>query len=180
MNKEQLVKMGLNDTQADVVLKELDGAFVPKARFNEVNTELKSAKQMLEQSAGDKEQLERLKNELQAKADEYSQNLRKFKVDTAINSALKDAGAKNTTAVKALLSDFMENAQLDENQNVIGLGDEISKLTSGKDTSFMFDTVDSNPAFTGFTPGEKADSISDNLTSASLADAIKLHLQEIY
>ena len=180
MNKEQLTKMGLNDQQADDILRELDGAFIPKARFNEVNNELKSARQQLEESSQDKEQLETLRNKLREKTEEYSENLKKFKIDTAVNSALKNAGAKNSAAVKALLSDFIGNATLDENENVVGLQEEVQRLATEADTSFMFESADSGTAFSGFIPGEKADGIPEEPQSASLSDAIKMYIQGNY
>jgi hypothetical protein len=39
MNKEKLKEFGLTEEQADKVMGALDGAFVPKSRFDEVNTE---------------------------------------------------------------------------------------------------------------------------------------------
>jgi hypothetical protein len=39
MNKEKLKEFGLTEEQADKVMGVLDGAFVPKSRFDEVNTE---------------------------------------------------------------------------------------------------------------------------------------------
>ena len=58
MKKEDLLTMGLTEDQAKKVMDSLDGDFVTKARFNEVNEELKSVKKSV--SDRDK-QLEDLK-----------------------------------------------------------------------------------------------------------------------
>ncbi len=45
MKKEDLIAMGLTEEQAKKVMDSLDGNFVTKARFNEVNEENKTLKQ---------------------------------------------------------------------------------------------------------------------------------------
>ena len=42
MNKQKLISMGVSEELADKVMAELDGNFIPRTRFNEVN-ELKKA-----------------------------------------------------------------------------------------------------------------------------------------
>ena len=44
MNKEDLIAMGLTEEQAKKVMDSLDGNFVTKTRFNEVNEENKTLK----------------------------------------------------------------------------------------------------------------------------------------
>lgn len=58
MNKEDLIAMGLTEEQAKKVMDSLDGNFVTKARFNEINEENKT----LKKSVSDRDkQLEDLK-----------------------------------------------------------------------------------------------------------------------
>ena len=58
MKKEDLIAMGLTEDQAKKVMDSLDGNFVTKTRFNEVNEENKT----LKQSVADRDkQLEDLK-----------------------------------------------------------------------------------------------------------------------
>ena len=69
MTKESLMKMGLTEQQAEDVMKALDGSYVTKSRFDEVNTaknkleeDLKDRdKQLttLKESAGDNEEIDR-------------------------------------------------------------------------------------------------------------------------
>jgi predicted transcriptional regulator len=62
-DKEQLITAGLTAEQAEKVLTlcktTIDGSFIPKDRFNEVNAEAKQAKDSLKECDG---QLETLKN----------------------------------------------------------------------------------------------------------------------
>ena len=44
MNKEDLIAMGLTEEQAKKVMDSLDGNYVTKTRFNEVNEENKTLK----------------------------------------------------------------------------------------------------------------------------------------
>lgn len=58
MKKEDLIAMGLSEEQADKVMASLDGNYIPKTRFNEVNEENKT----LKKSVSDRDkQLEELK-----------------------------------------------------------------------------------------------------------------------
>ena len=43
MTKEKLMEWGLTEEQANKVMEGLNGSFVTKARFNEINTELSAA-----------------------------------------------------------------------------------------------------------------------------------------
>ena len=44
MTKDSLMELGLTEEQAAKVMESLDGSYVTKTRFNEINTELKAAK----------------------------------------------------------------------------------------------------------------------------------------
>lgn len=117
MKREDLISWGLTDEQVKKVMAGLDGDFVTKTRFNEVNEENKTLKQSvsdrdkqlndLKKSSGDnaelKAQIEELqkKNTEQAKA--HAAEMAQLKLDNAVDTALTAAGAKNSKAVKALL-----------------------------------------------------------------------------
>ena len=68
MTKEKLMEWGLTEEQANKVMEGLNGSFVTKTRFNEVNTELQTAKktigerdqqlEALKKSTGDTEALQ--------------------------------------------------------------------------------------------------------------------------
>ena len=52
MTKESLMAMGLTEEQANKVMEGLNGSFVTKTRFNEVNEELKNAKATITERDG--------------------------------------------------------------------------------------------------------------------------------
>ena len=177
MKKEELVKLGLTEEDADKVAKaseeELKG-FVPKSRFDEVNEARKHAedsvkerdKQIegLKSSAGDAEKLKQQIDELQQANKEKDSNhaleIKKLKIDNAVDSALNAAKAKNLKAVRALLD--LDKAELDENGNVKGLAEQIKKLSEADDSKFMFETS-GKPKLKGAKTGE--DGIDDNVIS---------------
>ena len=174
MKKEELVKLGLTEEDADKVAKaseeELKG-FVPKSRFDEVNEARKHAEESVKErdkqidglkaSAGDAEKLKQQIDELQQANKEKDSNhaleIKKLKIDNAVDSALNAAKAKNLKAVRALLD--LDKAELDENGNVKGLAEQIKKLSEADDSKFMFESS-GKPKMKGAKTGE--DGIDDN------------------
>lgn len=168
MNKEQLAKIGLTEEQAEAVMKELDGAFVPKSRFNEVNTELKQAKdavkerdarlEALKKAGGDVEALNKQITDLQAankaQADAHSEELKRLRFDAALSAALTGAKARNPETVKPLLKGFLEKAEMDEKTGAIkDLDKELEKLAKDAGSSFLFEGGETGkPALRGMTP----------------------------
>lgn len=61
MTKEKLMEWGLTEEQANKVMEGLNGSFVTKSRFNEVNEENKTLKAQVSERDG---QIETLKNPL--------------------------------------------------------------------------------------------------------------------
>lgn len=171
MTKEKLLEWGLTEEQATKVMEGLNGSFVTKARFNEVNTELTTAKntikerdtqlETLKKASGDTKALQDQITQLQAdnkkKDTDHAAELKNLKISNAVELALTGAKAKNNTAVKALLVDFIGKAELAEDGTVKGLDDEVKKLVEGKDTAFLFDTKAPDKKFKGAKPGEKSD-----------------------
>ena len=163
MKKEDLLAMGLTEEQADKVMDGLNGDFVTKSRFNEVNTELKAARTAL--SERDK-QLEELKKvdaaalqaqitQLQAdnkqKDADYAAQLKALKISNAVELALTGAKAKNNTAAKALLA-----VGLLPLLGHKGLADEVKKLAENEETAFLFEKAAAG-GFKGAKPAEKGD-----------------------
>ena len=174
MKKEELVKLGLTEEDADKVAKaseeELKG-FVPKSRFDEVNEAKKHAEESvkerdkqiegLKSSAGDaeklKQQIEQLQQDNKAKDSNHALEIKKLKIDNAVDSALNAAKAKNLKAVRALLD--LDKAELDENGSVKGLAEQIKKLSEAEDSKFMFESS-GKPKMKGAKTGE--DGVDDN------------------
>lgn len=167
MTKEKLIEMGLTEEQATKVMEGLDGSYVPKVRFNEVNTELNTAKATikerdgqlvtLQKSTGDVATLQQtittLQTDNKTKDETHATEIKTLKLNNAVDKALTGAKAKSTTAAKALLASFLEKAELADDGTVKGLGDEIKKLTDNKETSFLFDVkATDDPGIAGASP----------------------------
>ena len=170
MTKEKLLEWGLTEEQATKVMEGLNGSFVTKARFNEVNTELTTAKNTIKERDTQLETLKKASGDTKALQDRITQlqtdnanqkkaheaELKALKIGNAVDMALTGAKAKNNTAVKALLVDFIGKAELAEDGTVKGLDDEVKKLVEGKDTAFLFEKS-TGTKFKGAKPGEKSD-----------------------
>lgn len=188
MTKEKLMEWGLTEEQADKVMEGLDGSFVTKSRFNELNAENKALKAQVTERDG---QIEALKESAGANTDLQSQiialqeankqkdkdhanEIKALKIGNAVDMALANARAKNNTAVKALLSEFLAKAELSEDGTVKGLDDEIGKLVKGEDTAFLFDSADKAKF-----KGAKAAERSDTHNQPTGADLSKMSYDEL-
>ena len=168
MKKEELVKLGLTEEDAEKVAKaseeELKG-FVPKSRFDEVNEAKKHAEESvkerdkqiegLKESAGDaeklKQQIEQLQQDNKAKDTNHALEIKKLKLDNAVDSALTAAKAKNVKAVRALLN--LDKAELSDDGTVKGLDEQIKTLQTAEDSKFMFESS-GKPKMKGAKTGE--------------------------
>jgi hypothetical protein len=187
MKKEDLIAMGLTDEQAQKVMDSLDGNFVTKSRFNEVNEENKTLKKSvsdrdkqledLKKSSGDNAALQQQISDLQkANADQqkaHDAELMQLKLDNAVELALSGAKAKNSKAVKAMLD--MSKVKVGEDGKLSGFDEQLEALK--KSDGYMFDIQQQTQQqqFTGFQPG--ASTTVPNSTAAGyearLADARK-------
>lgn len=185
MDKEDLIAMGLTEEQAKKVMDSLDGNFITKARFNEVNEENKTLKRSvsdrdkqledLKKSSGDNAALQQQISELQ----ELNANQRKahdaemaqLRLDNAVEIALSGAKAKNGKAVRAMLD--MSKVKIGEDGKLSGFDEQIEALK--KSDGYMFDMQQAQQQFTGFQPG--ASTMVPNSTAVGyetrLADARK-------
>lgn len=168
MKKEDLVALGLTDEQAEQVAnasaEELKG-YIPKARFDEVNTEKNTLKttladrdkqlEDLQKSSKDSEALkQQIADLIKANADAqaaHDAEIKQLMIDNAIEKALGDAGTLNSKAVKALLE--LTDAELTEDGNIKGLDKQIEKLKGADDSKFLFKAAEpSNPQIHGASP----------------------------
>ena len=175
MKKEELLKLGLDEETAEKVAnastEELKN-YVPKSRFDEVNTAKKTAEdnvkardqqiETLRTSAGMaddlKKQIETLQADNKRKDEEHAAEMKALQIDNAVSSALTAAKAKNLKAVKALLN--LENAELADDGTVKGLADQIKALTEAEDSKFMFDST--KPKMKGAKAGENGTDDGDD------------------
>lgn len=153
MKKEDLMKIeGMTEELAVKVAEQSAEelkAYIPKTQYDEVNEAKKKAesqvkdrdKQLedLKKSSGDneelKKQIESLQEENKNTKQQHEAEIKKLRIDNAVQSALKDAGAKNAMAVMALLKD-MDKAELAEDGTIKGLAEQIENLQ--KTESYLF------------------------------------------
>lgn len=171
MNKEDLLKLGLSEEQAEKVLsanaEQLKG-FIPKSRFDEVNNTKKQLEkdlkdrdvqlENLKNSSGDletmKKTIENLQRDNKVAKDNFEAELAKFKLESAIDTTLLSSNAINTKAVKALLD--MGKIKLD-GEILIGINEQIEALKTAEDSKMLFKTAEPKPKepnFSGVKPGE--------------------------
>ena len=171
MNKEDLLKLGLSEEQAEKVLsvnaEQLKG-FIPKSRFDEVNNTKKQLEkdlkdrdvqlENLKNSSGDvetmKQTIENLQRDNKVAKDNFEAELAKFKLESAIDTTLLGSNVINTRAVKALLD--MDKIKLDGDV-LIGINEQIEALKNAEDSKMLFkvtETKQKEPNFSGVKPGE--------------------------
>lgn len=165
--KEQLVGMGLTEEMAQKVIDEvIDGNYIPKSRFNEINEENKTLKQSitdrdkqledLKKSSGDnaelKKQIEGLQQQNADQKKAHDAEMEQLRLETAIETALITAGAKNAKAVRSLLN--ASNLKLAADGSVEGLKEQLE--TVQKSDPYMFNEVQQT-VFKGLQPGASAD-----------------------
>ena len=190
MTKESLMAMGLTEEQATKVMEGLNGSFVTKTRFNEVNEELKTAKATITERDGQlnalktsgadaaalQAQITQLQADNAAKDQEHAAEIKKIKIENAVEKALTDAKAINPATVKPLLAAFLEKADLDDDGTIRGLADEIGKLAKAEGTSFLFKADDTTTTSTisGASPaGGSSVNPTTKAGNSALAVAIK-------
>ena len=168
MKKDEFVKLGIDEELAkkceEASLAELKD-YIPKTRFDEVNTE----KKQLEGDIADRDrQLEDLKNAagdseaLQQRIETLQAENRQVRIDAAVDKALTGAKAKNLTAVKALLKD-LDKAELSDDGSIKGLEEQIKSLKKADDSKFLFEE-EKKPVIKGVSPGESSDGLPQAMT----------------
>ncbi len=147
------------DQKIDIVS---NGQWFPKERFDAVNNEKKELKSQLDerdqqltdlqkQAKGNEElqnAIEQLQEENKKVSEEYQQKLEKQAFEFAIESALRDAKAKNIKAVKANLN--VDGLKLSDDK-VIGLDEQLTALKESD--SYLFEAEnDSSSGLAGRQP----------------------------
>lgn len=156
--------------------------FIPKTKFNEINEGKKLVEKNLEdanktletlkQSANlsdeYKKQIEELKANSLKEQESFKEQLAKIKLDTAIDSALTNAKAKNNRAVKALLD--TSKISVSDDGSLIGIKEQLETII--KENDFLFDVVDDEkPAFGGSSRKERQGGGENSLFAQMMASA---------
>lgn len=189
MKKDALLEFGVSDEIAEKIVslanEELSG-FVPIARLNKVieqrdqyKTDYETSVAKMKELADSAKDIDSLKGELATLQEtnkqlisDHEAKFSKLAVDHAVEMALVKAEAKNTKAVKALMSDFLAEAKLDGDV-VKGLDEAIAKVKESD--GYLFNTVSSNNNPTGHTPkgnsGSNPEQTPRSVFEARLAEA---------
>lgn len=184
MNKEDLIAMGLTEEQAKKVMDSLDGNYITKTRFNEVNEENKTLKKSvsdrdkqledLKKSSGDnaelKKQIETLQQENANQKKAHETEMTQLRLDNAIDAALTAAGAKNIKAVRALLD--TSKVKVGEDGKLTGFDDLLTAVQ--KSDSYLFTEKQQKQNFKGFQPGA-----SGNVKPGTKVDMSKMTYEEL-
>lgn len=153
----------INNAKKDYETLEQENAHL-KEQVSERDTQLKD----LKKTAGDNEELTNKITQLQednkATQKAYDDKIAELQKSHAIESAVRDAKAKNAKAVIALLN--QEQIKYVDGQ-LVGISEQLKALSEGEDTSFLFvGTTPNNPS--GTKPGENVNnSSSQNNPSAN-------------
>lgn len=138
MTKESLLAMGLTEEQATNVMKALDGSYVTKERFNEVNTAKKKLEDDLKKAAGDNEdlktQISTLQQENKTAKEKHESDMRELSLMTAVKVAIADK-AQDVDLVAGL---FDESKLTLVDGKVIGVEEQLKELQKSK--AFLFKT----------------------------------------
>ncbi len=175
MKKEEFVALGISEELADKAAaasaEELKG-YVPMKRFNEVNEAKKTAEQTIEErdkqleglkkTAGDvdnlKETIEKLQGENKAAAAEHEKAMKALKREGIDQSIIAEAGAKNATAVMALMNAAgAADEKLDEDAYKAFRMKQLENVK--KDNDYLFNT--GAPSIHGASPMHSPDGAPD-------------------
>lgn len=159
LNVNNFTELGISDDLAnkcvDLANKSIKD-YVPYTRFKEINDDRNKLKETIKDY--DK-QLESLKNsnttvedlkstisELQANnkknEQDYQAKIKEIKINNAIETALKDANARNIKAVQPFLD--INSLELLEDGTIPKLEKQIQELANSESTSFLFKTPENN------------------------------------
>ncbi len=180
----------LKDILGDAYTEELDAKvcaalgerFVSRQDFNDKNTKLKEAEaqvtqltesvktrdsqlEELKKSAGASEELQKqIETLTQQNKDQkaaYDKELATVKLMAAVDAELTAAGAKNVTAVRAVLADFLKDAKIvdgkvtsKDSTGTVTLAAKVEALKKDASTDFLFGAA---PKYNGWKPGEGGD-----------------------
>lgn len=173
------------DQKIDIVS---NGQWFPKERFDAVNNEKKELKSQLDerdqqlstlqkQAKGNEElqnAIEQLQEENKKVSEEYQQKLEKQAFDFAIESALRDAKARNIKSVKANLN--VEDLKL-AGDKVIGLEEQLATLKESD--GYLFETEnESPPGLAGRQPHGTGNSVANLPTAKNPFSQDHLNLTE--
>ena len=167
MNRDFLKSLNLTDEDMEKILNQYGKDIAKyKTQADELeklknNLKMRDEKlEMLQNSTASindlKEQIKALQSENKSVMDKYHQELNQIRINNAVEKELTKAKAKNVKVILPLLSDFLANAELDEQGTVIGLNEQVQQLLKSDETKFLFDLGTETTKLTGIAPGDKS------------------------
>lgn len=189
MKSDKLIELGVSTEIAEKIVSMVNeefSGFVPISRLNKAieqrdqyKTDYENSVTEMKKLADSAKDIDSLKSNI-VKLEETNKQLisdheakfSKQALEHAVEMALVRAEAKNTKAVKALMSDFLADAKL-EGDTVKGIDEAITKLKESD--GYLFNTASSNNNPTGHTPkgnsGGNPDQTPRSVFEARLAEA---------
>lgn len=178
MNKEQFINLGLTEDQAikaEIESKKELETYVPKTRFDEVNTQKKELEKTvkdrdgqlndLKSKTGDnedfKKQIETLQADNKKKDEDYQAQLKDLQISNAIKIAITDK-AQDVDLVAGLFD--KSKLILNNDGNITGLEEQLKYLRENKAFLFRQET----PGGTGIIDGGITDLGGDKNGNLSL------------
>jgi hypothetical protein len=186
MDKEALKSLDLSDEQIGKIIEmhenDINGAFIPKTRFDELNESNKTLKEQLAQServgeelrksADDSEKIAAQLSELKAKYETDLKSLeekgRQSALDAAMSLEIAKAHGKNPAVIKALVD--RSNLNLNADGSVDGLDGIINSLK--KSDPYLFEQVETRRQGTGFNGGKGGQSSEFSSTAETFRKAL--------
>lgn len=145
MTKEELKALGLTEEQATKVTEDYEKNYVTKVAYEEKKTELSKRDNEVKTMTTELNTLKKTTKEREAT---YQKELKELKLTNAVEVALMNAKAKNTKAVRALLS--LDDAEMEDDGTVKGLDKQLKALIESE--PYLFDTE--TATVKGLKPGE--------------------------
>lgn len=184
MKKDFLVGLGISDeaiTQIlDAVKAELQ-TYIPKDRFDAVNTakkELETKIGELQDFAGSveglKAEIQNLKDQSKQREIEFAKQLEQAKMDSMIESALHGAKAKSIKAVRAYLDTKKISV---DGEKLKGLDEQLAALKAGEETAFLFNSEKPSTGVSGTTPTNGGSGGAAGQKPTNLNEALKNHYE---
>ena len=136
MKTSELEALGLSKDQIDAVFamhgKEVNAAKAAAEETHKAEEADVAALQV---------KIERLEADKTDLANAHAAELLALKKGAAVDAALTAAKARNLTAAKAVLEEFLGSAEMAADGSVKGLTEKLTELTTGEATAFLFDTA---------------------------------------
>ncbi|SDY13375.1 phage scaffolding protein [Eubacterium barkeri] len=191
MNTEEFRALGLDEAvakkAAEASKKELEG-YIPKNRFEEVNTAKKQLEKdlkdrdgqldELKKNAGDnealKQQIEVLQGDNQKKDEDYQKQIRELAITNAVKLAISET-AQDVDLVASLLD--TDKIILSADGSITGIDEQVKALKESK--TFLFKEEDSNQnPQAGFQFGGDGKGSQTAPAQKSIKDAIAEHYKQ--